>query len=85
MMKRIKTIKKLNNKGSSLMFVLIAIAFVSILTAVIISAATTNYRLKVMNNRTQKTFYNAEVAVEEVYAGFGKTTCDSLEECYISS
>ena len=56
MMKRIKTIKKLNNKGSSLMFVLIAIAFVSILTAVIISAATTNYRLKVMNNRMMVIF-----------------------------
>ncbi len=76
--------KRLNNKGSSLMFVLIAIAFVSILTAVIISAATTNYRLKVMNNRTQKTFYNAEIAVEEVYAGFGKDSCDALEECYLA-
>lgn len=76
--------RKLNNRGSSLMFVIIAIAFVSILTAVIISAATTNYRLKVMNNRTQKTFYSAEVALEEVYAGFGKTTCDTLEECYLS-
>lgn len=84
MMKHRNKIKCLNNRGSSLMFVLIAIAFVSILTAVIISAATTNYRLKVMNNRTQKTFYNAEIAVKEVYAGFGKTTCDSLEECYLS-
>ena len=82
-MKQILLNKKLNNKGSSLMFVLIAIAFVSILTAVIISAATTNYRLKVMNNRTQKTFYSAEIALEEVYAGFGKTSCDVLEEEYL--
>lgn len=83
-MRKAKFFKKLNNRGSSLMFVLIAIAFVSILTAVIISAATTNYRLKVMHNRTQKTFYNAEIAVQEVYAGFGKETCDTLEECYLS-
>ena len=83
-MKQILINKKLNNKGSSLMFVLIAIAFVSILTAVIISAAATNYRLKIMNNRTQKTFYSAEVAVEEVYAGFGKTACDTLEEEYLN-
>lgn len=82
-MKFRQLIKKINNRGSSLMFVLIAIAFVSILTAVIVSAATTNYRLKVMNNRTQKTFYSAEIALEEVYAGFGKTTCDTLEECYL--
>ena len=83
-MKQILFNKKLNNKGSSLMFVLIAIAFVSILTAVIISAATTNYRLKVMNNRTQKTFYSAEIALGEVYAGFGKTSCDTLEEEYLN-
>ena len=83
-MKQILVNKKLNNKGSSLMFVLIAIAFVSILTAVIISAASTNYRLKVMNNRTQKTFYSAEIALEEIYAGFGKTSCDTLEEEYLN-
>lgn len=74
---------KMNNRGSSLVFVLIAIAFVSILTAVIISAATTNYRLKVMNNYSKKTFYSAETALEEVYVGLGKVTCDTLEENYL--
>lgn len=74
---------KMNNRGSSLVFVLIAVAFVSILTAVIISASTTNYRLKVMNNYSKKTFYSAETALEEVYVGLGKVTCDTLEENYL--
>ena len=74
---------KMTNKGSSLVFVLIAIAFVSILSAVIISAATTNYRLKVMNNYSKKTFYSAETALEEVYVGLGKVTCDTLEDNYL--
>ena len=71
------------NRGSSLVFVLIAIAFVSILTAVIVSAAATNYRLKVMNNYSKKTFYNAETALKEVYAGLGKVACDTLESNYL--
>ena len=74
---------KMHNRGSSLVFVLIAIAFVSILTAVIISAATTNYRLKVLNNYSKKTFYSAESALEEVYVGLGQVTCDTLEKNYL--
>lgn len=74
---------KFNNRGSSLVFVLIAVAFVAILTAVIVSAATTNYRLKIMNNYSKRTFYNAETALAEVYAGLGKVACDTLENNYL--
>lgn len=76
-------LKKSNNKGSSLIIVLIAIAFVSILVAVILSAATANYRLRVMNNNSKKTFYSAETALEEVYAGLGEVTCNIMEEAYL--
>ena len=72
-----------NNKGSSLVIVLIAIAFVSILTAVILSATAANYRLRVMNNNSKKTFYSAETALEEVYAGLGEVTCDIMEISYL--
>lgn len=72
-----------NNKGSSLVIVLIAVAFVSILTAIILSAALGNYRLRVMNNNSKKTFYSAETALEEVYAGLGEVTCDIMEVSYL--
>lgn len=82
-MKKMGNKFKMNNRGSSLVFVLIAVAFVSILTAVIVSAATTNYRLRVMNDYSKKTFYSAESALDEVYAGLGKVTCTTLEDNYL--
>ncbi len=76
-------LKKINNKGASLIVVLIAIAFVSILTAVILSAAATNYRLRIMNNNSKKTFYSAEGALDEVYAGLGEVTSNTMETAYL--
>lgn len=75
--------KRLNNKGASLVVVLIAVAFVSILTAIILSAAATNFRLKIMNNKSKKTFYSAEGALEEVYAGLGEVTSNTMETAYL--
>ncbi len=77
------SIKKLNNKGSSLSVVLVAIAFVSILTVVVLSAAVTNYKLKIMNNNSKKTFYSAEGALDEVYAGLGEVTSNTMEAAYL--
>ncbi|MGN0373886.1 MAG: hypothetical protein ACI4EN_00170 [Butyrivibrio sp.] len=82
-MRKILFKHKTGNRGSSLVIVLIAIAFVSILTAIILSAAATNYRLKVMNNKSKKTFYSAETALEEIYAGLGEVTCDTMEVAYL--
>lgn len=83
-MKRMFKCSKLNNKGASLVVVLIAVAFVSILTAIILSAAATNYRLKIMNNKSKKTFYSAEGALDEVYAGLGKETSNTMETAYLA-
>lgn len=83
-MKKMSKFRKLNNTGASLVVVLIAVAFVSILTAIILSAAATNYRLKIMNNKSKKTFYSAEGALDEVYAGLGEVTSNTMETAYLA-
>ena len=65
-----KLFRKLHkdNKGATLIMAIVAVGFVGVLAGVILSAAGTTYRLKIMDENSKKSFYSAESVVEEVYA-----------------
>lgn len=71
-----------DNKGVTLVLAIVAIAFVGVLASAILSAAATNYRLKIMDKYSKNTFYNADSITEEIHTGLGIMCYDSLEDAY---
>ena len=57
------------NKGSSLVVVIIAIAFVAILGATILWMSLNNYLMKATDARHKASFYSAETVFEQIIAG----------------
>lgn len=74
--------KKGNNKGSTMVIVILAVAFIAIIAATTILAALMNLQMKVVDRNSKKAFYTAEEAVDEVYAGLGKVSIGKLSETY---
>lgn len=73
---------KNDNKGMTLLLAIVAVAFVGILAASIVSATTTNYKLKMMDKYSKETFYSADSVVEEIHTGIGIKCFDALSEAY---
>lgn len=80
-MKRISRFHK-NNAGSTLAIVLTTVAFLAILAVVVTKAASVNYKMKMINEQSQKAFYTAEDAVDELYAALGKASMECFDEAY---
>lgn len=57
---------KLNNEGAALVMAILVIAFVSILTTVLLYLANMNYQMKSTDFKTKDVFYNAEVPLETI-------------------
>ena len=82
-MKKIKKlIKKLNNRGSSVIMVVVAIGFIGIIVGALLSAAGYAYRLKMQNLNATDNFYYVEQAMQEIYAGVGANTIEEMKEAY---
>lgn len=81
-----KLIKKLrskaNNIGSSLVLVIVALAFIGILAGALLTAVGSVYRLKLYDYNAKDNFYYLEIAMNEVYAGVGNCAMDCLKEAY---
>lgn len=77
-----KCFKKLNNSGSTLVVAIISVAFVAILGTIVLAAAVTNAKLKSMDKQSKESFYNAETAVEYIYAKLGQQCMDSIQQSY---
>lgn len=81
-MKRFFEKVKNDNKGMTLLLAVVAVAFVGILAASIVSATMTNYRLKMMDKYSKEAFYNADSVVEEIRTGIGIKCFDALSDAY---
>lgn len=74
---------KLNNSGNTLVVVLIMVAFMTILGTVAVTSAMVGYKMKVVDKEVKRTFYSAEEVVDEIYAGLGMITMDTLKDAYL--
>lgn len=74
--------KKLNNKGSAIILVIIAMAFIGILAALILWLAYMNYFMKAMNMRATDTFYTVDMVAEEIRAGLETETAAVAGDAY---
>lgn len=73
---------KKNNKGATMIFVLVIVAFIAILGTTTIASAMLNYKMKLVGKSAKKSFYTAEEAVDQVYAGLGKLSMENLNLVY---
>lgn len=83
MKKFLKKIKnKLNNRGSSIIMVVVSLAFIGIIIGALLSAAGYAYRLKLQEMNAKDNFYYVEQAMQEIYAGVGTHTVEEMKAAY---
>lgn len=73
---------RLNNKGNTLGIVIIGIFILSILGTLILGLTATNFNMKLVDKKSESTFYYAEKAIDEVYAGIGTEVMTCARESY---
>lgn len=78
---RIKDLSK-DNRGSTIVMVLVAFLFVSVLVAMILSTVVVNFRMRAIDRKTKDEFYYAEKALNDVYAGLGENCAKALGNAY---
>lgn len=75
--------KKLNNSGSSIVLVVVALAFIGIIVGALLSSALYGYRQKLQDLNSKNNFYNVEQAMQEVHAGVGINTVSEMQKAYV--
>lgn len=61
-----------DNSGSTIVTVIVAIAFVTILTSIILSTTVMNMHMKGIDRNMKDDFYHAEKALNDIYTGIGQ-------------
>lgn len=74
--------KKMNDKGSAIVVVIIAMAFIGILASVLMYMSLLNYQMKVNNLKAKDNFYSAETVLDQIRLGMQEEVSDSLKEAY---
>ena len=71
------------NKGFSLITVIIAVSFIGILGLLILYMALSNFQMKITDLKGKDSFYTAERAIEEIRVGLQEDVGNSMSEAYI--
>lgn len=71
-----------NNKGNTLIIVIVGMFLLIMLGATILSTTVMNYSMKSIDRNQKRTFYTAEEAIDEIYAGIGRDVMSSMEYSY---
>lgn len=74
--------KHLHNKGSGLILVIVALAFVGILVGALLTAVSYVYRQKLYDYNAKSNFNYLDQAMDEVYERIGSLTMNDLMEAY---
>lgn len=78
-----KKFRKLNNRGSSIVMVIVSLAFIGIIVGALLTAAGYAYRLKLQDLNARDNFYYVEQAMNEIYAGVGSQVVEDMQEAYV--
>ena len=75
--------RKKDNRGFSLITVILADAFIAILGLLVLYLALQNFRMKATNIKGKDSFYTAEQALEEIRMGLQQDVGDAMSTAYI--
>ncbi|MDE5803475.1 MAG: hypothetical protein K2I22_11205 [Lachnospiraceae bacterium] len=73
---------KLNNTGSAIVTVIVVVTFISILATTILYMSGMNFFMKMTDLRTKESFYDGEMALEEIKAALMAEASKACEEAY---
>ena len=74
--------RQLNNSGSTLIIVLVAVSFLVILASIIISVSSANLRMKQIEYAMKQNFYVDEIGLDDIYNGIGRDVSAALQRSY---
>ena len=74
--------RRTDNKGSAMVVVIIAMAFIGILASVLMYMSLLNYQMKVNNLKAKDNFYSAETVLDEVRTAMGERVSASVGSAY---
>ena len=74
--------QKADNKGSAMVIVIIAMAFIGILASVLMYMSLLNYQMKANNLKAKDNFYSAETVLDEIRMHMGEQVSTSLGDAY---
>ena len=71
------------NRGFSLLTVIVAVSFIGILGLLVLYMALSNFQMKITDLKGKDSFYTAERAIEEIRVGLQEDVGNSMSEAYI--
>ncbi len=74
--------KKMNNKGSALIIVIIIMTFVGVLATVVLSMTSINAQTKRVDSDSKENFYDAETALDEITLGVENVLAQATNKAY---
>lgn len=74
--------RKLNNSGSTLITVLVAVSFLVILASIIMTVSAANVRMKQIEYAMKQNFYVDEIGLDDIYNGIGRDVSVALSKAY---
>jgi len=76
---------KINNKGSGIVTVILAVTFVTVLGAILLLMTYMNYQMKTADSFTRRNFYSTEIAMDEARASLQNSVSKAIESAYTST
>ncbi len=84
-LKNVKKYNLNNDKGSTLITVIVVVAFMSILATILIYLVGENYKTKIYDLKTKESFYEAEIVVERLKSSLTKDVIEASKNAYITT
>ena len=76
--------RQFNNSGSTLILVIVALAFVGILGTLILTLTMQNVQMKYIDGYSKNNFYSAEKSLDEIKVGLEEVVAKQMELAYIN-
>lgn len=77
-----KAMRKMNDRGATLILVIISLLFVGIIAAVVLTLTTSNVKNIFHSSKSTTNFYSAEKAIDEVRAKFQEKADEAARQAY---
>ena len=79
---RVKRNSRLGKNGSSVILVIVAMAFLGLLGALVLNIVLTNIQLKSTDTLSKRNFYTEEIKTNEITAQLEVFSAEAMEEAY---
>jgi hypothetical protein len=82
MMKRITGKLKSDNRGSTIIIVLVTMTFLTVLASVLLYLSLVNLQMKKLDKEGKVNFYGAEAVMNEIRSGVQEAASDAIKDAY---